>query len=191
MNDERKQRNKLSTMDTVDYSDREDDMRVKQEEEWKVLYEDIRIIANTYTLMVKLQISRIDEELQNDEFFIMRQFVDFEFLLVALFRLRRAACAIKRILIARATIQQAIENYDKRLPDLKKLRNISEHYDAYLLKQGKDDTIDRETIRSSFLTKCRLNATFEWMGYTMNLNECMTAAEELFLEIQAIRKLIS
>ena len=37
MNDERKQRNKLSTMDTVDYSDREDDMSVKQEEERKVL----------------------------------------------------------------------------------------------------------------------------------------------------------
>ena len=88
MNDERKQRNELSTMDTVDYSDREDDMSVKQEEEWKVLYEDIRIIANTYTLMVQLQISRIHEELQNDEFFIMRHFVDFEFLLVALFRLR-------------------------------------------------------------------------------------------------------
>ena len=165
-------------------------MSVKEEEDWKVLYEDVRIIANTYTLMVKLQISRINEELQNDEFFIMRNFVDFEFLLIALFRLRRAACAIKSIPIAREAIQQVIENYDKRLPDLKKLRNISEHYDAYLLKEGEDGTIDKEAIRASFLTKCRLNATIEWMGYTMNLNECMTAAEELFFEIQTVRKLI-
>ena len=166
-------------------------MSVKQAEKWIAIYEDVRTIANTYTLMVELQISRIHEELQNDEFFIMRHFVDFEFLLVALFRLRRAACAIVRIPIARATIQRAIKNYDKRLPDLKKLRNISEHYDAYLLEEGHDDTIDKEAIRLSLLTKCRLNATIEWMGYTMNLNECKTAADELFLEIQAVRKLIS
>lgn len=166
-------------------------MSVKQEDEWKALYEDARIIVNIYTLTVEMQISRVHEEVQNGEFFIMRQIVDFEFLLVALARLRRAACAIEMIPIAKGTIREAIKKYDKRLPDLMKLRNISEHYDAYLLKQGKDKTIDRDIIRSSLLTKCRLNATFEWMGYTMNLNECMTAAEELFLEIQAVRKLIS
>ena len=95
---------------------------------------------------------------------------------------------LKSIPIANETIRQAVEKYDKRLPALKELRNITEHYDDYLLKQGRDRTIVLESIRSGILTKYISTENIKWMEYVINLNECMTVAEELFLEIKTVRK---
>ena len=83
----------------------------------------------------------------------------------ALVRLRRAACAIEMIPIANETIRQMVEKYDMRLPALKKLRNFTEHYDDYILKQGRDRTIDPETIRSGILTKYISTENINWIEY--------------------------
>ena len=157
-----------------------------QEEKWKAVYEDTRILANFYVHAVAMQISRVRQEVSASDQFVMRPFVDFEFLLVTLVRLRRAACAIRKMPVAREAMQQAIKEYDKRLPALKDLRNITEHYDDYLLKQGRIANADR----AGLLTKIMSPESIDWMGYSMNLNESMAAAEALFQEIKAVEKAI-
>ena len=163
-------------------------MNAEQSEgKWKAVYEDARILANIYVHAVAMQISRVRQEVSGSDRFVMRQFVDFEFLLVTLVRLKRAACAIKKeVPVAREAMQQAIKEYDKRLPALKDLRDITEHYDDYLLKQGRISNVDR----SKLLTKIMSPESIDWMGYSMNLNESMAAAEALFQEIKAVEKAI-
>ena len=161
-------------------------MGVEQEEKWKALYEDARILANIYVHAVAMQISRVRQKVSDSDQFVMRPFADLEFLLVTLVRLKRAACAIREVPVAREAMQQAIKEYDKRLPALKDLRNITEHYDDYLLEQGRISKVDR----SGLLTKTMSPESIDWMGYRMNLNEIMAAAEALFQEIKAVEKAI-
>ncbi len=170
-------------------------MDTEQKENWKAVYEDARILANFYVHAVAMQISRVRQEVSASDQFAMRPFVDFEFLLVTLVRLKRAACAIRKIPCAREAMQQAIKEYDKRLPALKNLRDITEHYDAYLLKKGQISRADREgllakTIREGLLTKTMSPESVDWMGYRMNLSESMAAAETLFQKIKAVEKAI-
>ena len=92
-------------------------------------------------------------------------------------------------------MQQAIKEYDKRLPALKDLRDITEHYDAYLLKKGQISRADRtgllaKTIREGLLTKTMSPESVDWMKYSMNLSESMAAAETLFQKIKAVEKAI-
>ena len=182
-------------IERADYIDGEARMDAEQEEKWKAVYKDARILANIYVHAVAMQISRVRQEVSDSDLFIMRQFVDLEFLLVTLVRLKRAACAIREVPVAREAMQQVIKEYDRRLPALKNLRDITEHYDDYLLEQGRISKADRSgllarTIRSGLLTKIMSPESIDWMGYSMNLNEIMAAAEALFQEIKAIEKAI-
>ncbi len=168
-------------------------MDAEREEKWEAVYEDARMLANFYVHAVAMQISRVRQEVSVSDQFVMRPFVDFEFLLVALVRLRRAACAIRKVPVAREAMQQAIKEYSDRLLALKNLRNITEHYDDYLLERERIYKADQsdpraKTIRSGLLTKTMSQESIEWMKCSMNLNEIMAAAEALFEEIKAVRR---
>ena len=164
---------------------------IKEKGEWLAACDDALIVANNFVFAVVMQISRVREERADVEPFVMRPFVDLEFLLVALTRLRRAANVINLFPYTETKLSQAMEKYDKRLSGLKQLRNITEHYDDYLLKKGKDKNIDLKTIRSGLMTKCMSYDSVEWMDFRLDLDECLAAAEELYISMSAARKLIT
>ena len=84
-----------------------------------------------------------------------------------------------------------MEKYDKRLSGLKQLRNITEHYDDYLLKNGREKILDLKTIRSGYMTKCVSYDSVEWMEFKLNFDECLAASEELYNSMNAARELIT
>ena len=164
---------------------------IKEKGEWLAACDDALIVANNFVFSVAMQISRIREKRADVEPFVMRRFVDLEFLVVALTRLRRAANVINLFPYTETKLSQAMEKYDKRLSGLKQLRNITEHYDDYLLKKCRNKKIDLKAIRSGYMTKCISYDSVEWMDFRLDLDECLAAAEELEISMKAARKLIT
>ena len=164
---------------------------IQEKGEWLAACDDALTVANNYVFAVVTQISRVREECADAELFVMRQFVEFEFLLVALTRLRRAAGVINLFPYTESNLSQAMAKYDERLLGLKQWRNITEHYDDYLLNIGRDKKLDPKTIRSGYMTKCMSYDSVEWMGFKFELDECLAAAEELYISMKAARKLIT
>ena len=97
---------------------------IQEKGEWLAACDDALIVANNFVFSVAMQISRIREKRADVEPFVMRPFVDLEFLVVGLTRLRRAANVINLFPYTETKLSQAMEKYDKRLSNLKQLRNI-------------------------------------------------------------------
>ena len=161
------------------------------DDDWIAYYEDTRTMANNYVYAVERQISRIRELPSADESFVMRQFVDVEFLLVALTRLRRAVCALQKIPAAAEKAKLAIAQFDQRVPHVKDLRDITEHYDDYLARNGRNRRMSADRVRRGLLTKEMTQEQTQWMGYTIYFDECMEAALELFENIKIMRSLLN
>jgi hypothetical protein len=90
-----------------------------------------------------------------DETFIFRRWVDFQFLVVSLRRLRLAALLAERSETNGAAIESAINEFDEALPDLRKMRNVREHI------------------------------ALDWLGGRLDANEALAAAEALHRAIKA------
>ena len=164
---------------------------IQEKGEWLAACDDALIVAKNFEFAVVMQISRVREERADVEPFVMRSFVDLEFLLVALTRLRRAANVINSFPYTETKLSQAMEKYDRRLSGLKQLRNITEHYDDYLLKKDRGKIINLKLIRSGYMTKCMSYDCVEWMDFKLDLDECQAASEELYTSMKAARKLIA
>ena len=82
---------------------------------------------------IDLQCRRLRSSEREDNIFVFRKWADFDFLIVALTRLRRAAKLASDIPEIRELIIPALNAFDLALPGLKKLRNVAEHIDEYAI----------------------------------------------------------
>lgn len=80
--------------------------------------------------------------------------IDFDFLVVSLRRLRRVAGIARKVPTAAPLINQAIDEFDRALPDLKQLRDVAEHADEYAVDNPKrhDKSIDRTMLEVASLS---------------------------------------
>jgi hypothetical protein len=70
-------------------------------------------------------------------------------LIVALTRLRRAARLAAGIPQLQASLDGALAQFNRDLPDLKKMRDVAEHIDDYALNQGRQKAIVRQSLEVS------------------------------------------
>lgn len=96
-------------------------------------YERARRLGNLALWTVDLQRRRINSDVPEDNKFILRRWSDFDFLVVALIRLRRAAQLAAKVPQIRAKMDAALKKFDVALPHLKKMRDVAEHIDDYAL----------------------------------------------------------
>jgi hypothetical protein len=143
------------------------------------------IRANRAMFTIDMQIRRIGISEPEDAKFLGRRIADFEFLVVAATRLRRAANLAKNAPETRARITMALVQFDRSLPALKKLRDIAEHIDAYSIDQGFDEDIDRLYLENCMITN--LGQTWTWLGETINTNDVLDASMALFRELARAR----
>lgn len=99
------------------------------ERAWSLMNESMRAID--------LQRRRLRSSEPEDADFIFRWWVDLQFLIVALRRLRRSAELATRVSTAKSIIADAIEQFDRELPMLQKMRNVGEHIDDYAVDSEK------------------------------------------------------
>ncbi|AIC17178.1 hypothetical protein [Nitrososphaera viennensis] len=145
-----------------------------------VILERSKRLANHAIWTVTLQYRRMRTNEPEDSKFMLRWWADLQFFILSLHRLRTAvkiALNVSDITIS-TRMAVAIEEFDKAIPDLKKLRDIGEHIDAYAVDNPKRH---RPEVNRRQLEVGSWNGTvYEWLGIKLNVDEANTAAQKLF-----------
>ena len=88
-------------------------------------YQRARRLANVAMWSIELQCRRLESVEPEDAMFVLRRWTDFDFLIVALTRLRRAARLAARIPQLQASLGAALAQFDRALPHLRKMRDVA------------------------------------------------------------------
>jgi hypothetical protein len=143
-------------------------------------YERSRRLANVAIFAVDLQVRRLTDSGFEDGEFVSRRWSDFDFLVVAITRLRRAAGIAAEIPEIKPQISDAIAEFGKALPSLKRFRDVAEHVDDYALNRGRH-AVARQQLEVSCISGD--GPTLEWLGHQLNASEALRASRRLFRAI--------
>jgi hypothetical protein len=149
-------------------------------------YERSRRLANLAVWTIALQKRRLRSDEPEDGEFLFRRWADFQFLIVALTRLRRAATLTAKVPALKPAIHRALKAFDSELPMLKNMRDTAEHFDDYALDKGHNHSITRASLEVGVIGK----SEFQWLGYRLNADLAASAAQQLFKEIQEAQSLL-
>ena len=147
-------------------------------------YERARRLANIAVWTAKLQRRRLLTREPEDGEFLFRRWADFQFLIVALIRLRRAASLAAKISVVADDIRAALDEFDAALPMLKNMRDVAEHIDDYALDRGRHKDISRKSLEVAIISE----TTFRWLEYELNADMALEAADALFASIKRAQK---
>jgi hypothetical protein len=144
-------------------------------------YERARRLANIEVWTVALQVRRLRSHEPEDGEFVLRRWADFLFLIAALTRVRRAAALAAKVPALANEIQCALRDFDAALPNLKNMRDVTEHFDEYAMDVGHLKEVSRKSLEVGTISE----TTFQWLGYELNADVALNSAHELFRRIQA------
>jgi hypothetical protein len=130
-----------------------------------------------------VQLQRARQEAASGPGGAFQWWIDLQFFIVALRRLRRAAELALRASDQRPPIQRAIEAFDEALPDLPLLRNVGEHIDEYAVGKGFDSSVKWQQLQVGGWD----GVTFEWLGTKLHADKAMEAGRQLVGEIEWAR----
>ena len=149
-------------------------------------YERARRLANLAVWTVELQCRRVKTIEPEDDSFVMRRWQDFQFLIVALARLRRAGTLAAKVNLIKRDINAALKEFDVALPNLKLMRDVAEHIDDYAMDKGRNKDIDRKALEVFVLDESAVN----WLGRDLDLNVALQASLNLFRVIKDSSKIL-
>ena len=130
---------------------------------------------------VDLQVRRLQSTEPEDGRFIFRKWFDFDSLVVALTRLHRAAALAASIPAIATPIKAALTGFDTALPNLKRLRDVAEHFDDYALDTGRIQAVSRKDLEVSSIHGD--GPTLNWLGVQLNASDAREAASQLLTAI--------
>lgn len=153
---------------------------------------DAAVLERAYSLInealhaVALQRRRVRSSEPEDNDFVSRYWVDLQFLIVALRRLRRAAELASHVPAVKEKLVTALKRFDDDIPGLKTMRNVGEHIDAYALD---DDKRHHKNIsRKSLQVGSWDGTTYEWLDMKLNVDDALQAAVELYQTVRRVLK---
>jgi hypothetical protein len=145
-------------------------------------------LANIEMKTVALQLRRIRGIEPEDDDFVFRRLADIRFFIISLNRLRTTATIGYNVSDTkiRCSIIGAVGEFDKALPDLKKLRNIGEHQNEYAVDSPdrRVKTVDRKQLEVDSWSGTEYN----WLGARLNFDDAYNAAGKLFTTLQSVSK---
>jgi hypothetical protein len=144
-------------------------------------YERARRLANLAVWTVALQCRRLKTPEPEDGEFLFRRWADFQFLIVALARCRRAAVLAGHIDEIADEMRIALEAFDAALPMLKTMRDTAEHFDDYAMERGRNQDVSRKSLEVGVVGE----KIFQWLGYELDADKALVAAQLLFSLIKA------
>lgn len=129
---------------------------------------------------VALQHRRLRTREPEDDVFYFRWQADSQFLVTALSHLRVAAELTSQVSEIAEVVNAALFEFDRRLLGLKKMRNVGEHFDDYLLGKGRSH---KDVLRGALQVASFDGFVFSWLGANLNIDDALDAAQSLFTEI--------
>jgi len=156
-------------------------------------YERARRFANRAVWTAALQRRRLKSVEPEDGEFLFRRWSDFEFFVVSLARLRRAAKLAATVPSITDAMTAALSEFDDALPMLKDVRDIAEHFDEYARDEGhlnKGKGSELAVSRKSLEVGVVGDTTFQWLGHELNADLALSAARRLFKAIQSAQSAV-
>lgn len=110
------------------------------------------------------------------------QEADVHFLVIALRRLRTIATTLEHAPQQWDSVRHAIDEFDARLPWLKRLRDVFEHLEDYAVDSNlRHSSTSRRELQVWSLGEDGLN----WLGFDVDWNEAHLAANDLYAAVKA------
>jgi hypothetical protein len=131
----------------------------------------------------EIQLERAREPASDRPGGAFQWWIDLQFFVVALRRLRRAADLMSNVQKYRPQIEQALDRLDAQSPYIELFRNVGEHIDAYTLGEGWDDTVEPPSLAVGEWDK----TTYGWLGLDLNTETSIEAAKVFVADLHAIR----
>ena len=140
------------------------------------LYEDTRHLANIAVWAVALQVKRLGAEEPDFADFPHQPLVDFHFLVTALTQVRQLAEALTAIDEMQPTIEEAIQSFDREVPQLRAIRNVLEHIGDYVRGRGHNNAVPYGGLFTIVLDP----DCIKWLDYELRPSAALAASEALF-----------
>lgn len=137
-------------------------------------------LASESMRAVDLQVRRIRGSEPEDDEWLFRAWMDLQFLIVALWRLRLVGHLAARI---NDGVQKALKVFNREIPDLKLMRDVAQHLDEYAIDAGHQRCVGHRSLEVGDLN----TDEFQWLGGTLNLPQARQAAVVLYLSIKQAR----
>lgn len=138
---------------------------------------------------INLQCRRLrSPEPEDENGFVLRKWADFDFLIVALTRFRRAVKLAANIPEIHSEVITALKEFDSALPHLKKMRDVAEHIDDYAIEKGREVSVARTLLEVSSLNDDEDGLVLEWLGHQLNADKALAASRKLFDAIRRARQ---
>lgn len=144
-------------------------------------------LANEAMHAVALQRRRVRSQEPEDETFLLRTWVDLQFLIVALRRLRQAAVLAQRVPSVADRVSAALKKFDDTLPGLRTMRNVGEHIEDYAMDAGRERHIHRKLLQVGGWD----GTTYQWLDLELNVDTAHDAAAGLYMAVRDSAKSIS
>ena len=110
--------------------------------------------------------------------------IDMQFFVVSLQRLRTAAQLMSRVAPYKEDVLAALRQFNEDVPDIAFLRNVGEHIDDYSLDQGMDPSVEPP---SQAVGKYD-GTTYHWLDRELDAEQALASSRELVAQLHAIRK---
>jgi len=142
-----------------------------------VTLERARSFANEAMWTVALQLRRVAEDDPADETFVFRRWADWQFLIVALRRLQRAAELAVTTATGDTFVAAPLDQFRQEIPGLTTMRNVAEHIESYAVDSPArhDKKISRTQLQVGQLS----GEEFVWLGHTLKAHDVRKSAEAL------------
>ena len=146
-------------------------------------------LANEAVVAVDMQLGRIRSGLRSrdpDAFWSV--LIDIEFFIATLWKLRLAGNLAHSVMGHSWT---ALRDFDRAVPDLKLMRDVTQHVDEYgrdgdRRRHSSPTTQQRIGRRSLHTMSCR-EQSVHWLGGTIDFDRARTASFELLSAVRAAR----
>lgn len=177
-----------SATDYIAASERFHDSRLPSERE---LLNRATRLANDNLTAIDLQLRRIRNPDETDDNWPFIVWLDFQFLVISLARIRRAANIAKAVHAVKDYMQGALADFDHNVPDVLVMRNVAEHIDEYAqdLPTRRQRCADGVKLigRRSLEVGSWNNDHFTWLDFTIKYDEVLAAAVKLYDAIKESR----
>lgn len=133
---------------------------------------------------IAMQLRRLGTNEPEDAEFWDRMWSDWEYLIISLRRLERTAHAVW-LATSDAAVGAELARFRDRLPTLKHLRDIGEHWDEYVLNNPKRHNLG--VSAPDLEMKVFGPGFFGWLGHTLYAADVQVAAADLQNAVMAVR----
>jgi hypothetical protein len=146
---------------------------------------------------ITLQIRRVQGTEPEDSEWWARLWLDCQFLVVVLWRMRQAGVLATQARVERDRIRLAVAEFDAELPDLKRMRDVAQHFDEYAVdgKGRRHFRSDRKAkvgrrqleVGSWAVDEDGHIVGYRWLDGVIDFKSATDASWALYREIQSVR----